>query len=84
MGEIIKSVEIKGHGKEGKLTALLKQKFPSAVLHFHSHRSDETVVIEKNYLEQVCLFLRAVGPESQVLSHALCRELSFPWIYLSR
>ena len=42
----------------GKLTALLKQKFPNAVLDFHSHRSDETVVIERDFLDTVCRFLR--------------------------
>ena len=42
----------------GKLTALLTQKFPNAVLDFHSHRFDETVVIERDSLEKVCQFLR--------------------------
>ena len=42
----------------GKLTALLKQKFPNDVLDFHSHRSDETVVIERDSLGKVCRFLR--------------------------
>ena len=46
MIESIKSGEIKADQGAGKLTALLKQKFPNAVLDFHSHRSDETDVID--------------------------------------
>ena len=58
MIESIKSGEMKADQETGKLTALLKQKFPNAVLDFHSHRSDETVVIERDSLETVCRFLR--------------------------
>lgn len=58
MGESIKSGEMKADPKDGKLSALLKQKFPDAVLDFHAHRSDETIVIERNSLNKICLFLR--------------------------
>ncbi|MDP7620475.1 MAG: NADH-quinone oxidoreductase subunit C [SAR324 cluster bacterium] len=58
MIESIKSGEMKADREVGKLTALLKQKFPNAVLDFHSHRSDETVVIERDSLDTVCRFLR--------------------------
>ncbi len=58
MSESIKSGEMKADGEAGKLTTLLKQKFPKAVLDFHSHRSDETVLIERDSLETVCRFLR--------------------------
>ena len=58
MGKSINSGEIKEEQKAGKLTALLKQKFPNAVLDSHSHRLDETVVIERDSLEKVCRFLR--------------------------
>ena len=42
----------------GKLTMLLKDKFPNAVTEFHAHRGDETVVIERDSFESVCRFLR--------------------------
>ena len=58
MGESINTSEIKAERESGKLTALLKQKFPNAVLDFHSHRLDETVVIERDSLEEICQFLR--------------------------
>ena len=58
MGESIKTSEIKSERESGKLTALLQQKFPNAVLDFHSHRLDETVVIERDSLGKVCQFLR--------------------------
>ena len=58
MGESINSGEMKAERGAGKLTALLKKKFPNAVLDSHSHRSDETVVIERDYLDTVCRFLR--------------------------
>ena len=58
MIESIKSGEMKADQEVGKLTALLKQKFPNAVLDFHSHRSDETVLIERDSLDTVCRFLR--------------------------
>ena len=45
MSESIKSSEKNADRQAGKLTALLKQKFPKDVLDFHAHRSDETVVI---------------------------------------
>ncbi len=58
MDKSIKSDEMKVDIEEKKLTALLKQKFPKAVQSFHSHRSDETVLIEKDYIDEVCIFLR--------------------------
>ena len=58
MDESIKSSKIKTDLETGKLTALLKEKFPNAVLDFHTHRSDETVVIERDSLKKVCQFLR--------------------------
>ena len=58
MDKNIKSGDMKEDQECGKLTALLKHKFPNAVLSFHSHRSDETVLIKRDYLEKVCLFLR--------------------------
>ena len=58
MIESIKSGEMKADREAGKLTALLKDKFPNAVLDFHSHRSDETVVIDRDSLDTVCRFLR--------------------------
>ena len=58
MGESINPDEIKAEQETMELTALLKQKFPKAVLDFHSHRLDETVVIERDSLEKVCRFLR--------------------------
>ena len=58
MTKSIKSDEVNAERETGKLTALLKQKFPNAVLDFHSHRSDETVVIYRDSLDTVCRFLR--------------------------
>jgi len=58
MSESINSGEMNVDLEAGILTALLKQKFPKSVLNFHSHRSDETVVIEKDSLVTVCRFLR--------------------------
>ena len=58
MGESINPDEIKAEQETSELTALLKQKFPKAVLDFHSHRLDETVVIERDSLGKVCRFLR--------------------------
>ena len=58
MNESIKSDEMTADREAGKLTALLKQKFPKDVLDFHAHRSDETVVIERDSLDSVCRFLR--------------------------
>ena len=58
MSDTNKSGKIKEDLGSWKLTALLKEKFPDAVLSFHAHRSDETVVIERDFLEKVCQFLR--------------------------
>ena len=58
MGENIKSDEKKADLKKVNLTALLEKKFPKAVLNYHTYRSDETVVVEKDSLEKVCRFLR--------------------------
>ena len=58
MGDSIKSGEMKAYREARKITALLKQKFPNAVLDFHSHRLDETVVIKRDSLDKVCRFLR--------------------------
>ena len=58
MNESIKSSEMKSDCEAGKLTDLLKKKFPNAVRYFHAHRSDETVVIERDSLDSVCRFLR--------------------------
>ena len=44
--------------KAGELTNLLQREFPNAVTGFHSHRGDETVVIERDAFESVCSFLR--------------------------
>ena len=57
MSGSISNSEIKATRDAGELTSLLKQKFPKAVLNFHAHRSDETVVIERDSLHSVCLFL---------------------------
>tara|TARA_B100001996_G_scaffold220940_1_gene169865 strand:+ start:194 stop:754 length:561 start_codon:yes stop_codon:yes gene_type:complete len=58
MGKRNKSDEMKA-GKEAlKLTTLLKQEFPNSVLSCHSHRSDETVVIDRDSLDKICRFLR--------------------------
>ena len=58
MSESINSGKIKVEQVTGEITALLKKKFPNSVLDFHSHRLDETVVIERGSLEKVCRFLR--------------------------
>ena len=58
MGNSITLNKKKADKETGKLTALLKQKFPNAVLSFHTHRSDETVVIKRDSLEKISLFLR--------------------------
>ena len=58
MDKSIKSSEIKADLETGKLTALLKEKFTNSVIDFHTHRSDETVVIERDSLENICRFLR--------------------------
>jgi NADH-quinone oxidoreductase subunit C len=42
----------------GELTTLLQDEFPDAVTEFHTHRGDETVVIERDVFESVCRFLR--------------------------
>ena len=57
MDEVIKSDEKKAELKTVGLTVLLKQKFPKAVLNYHTYRSDETVVIEKDSLEKIYRFL---------------------------
>ena len=41
-----------------KQTELLKREFPNAVVDFHAHRGDETLVIERNSLVDICSFLR--------------------------
>ena len=41
--------------KQGEL---LKKEFPSAVIDFHAHRGDETVVIERDLFVNICSFLR--------------------------
>ena len=41
----------------GKLTTILQDEFPKKVISFHSHRGDETVVIEKDAFESICKFL---------------------------
>ena len=53
MGKNINPGEIMAEREAGKLTALLKQIFPNAVLDFHSHRLDETVVIKRDSLDKV-------------------------------
>lgn len=58
MNESPNSAEINTNKHAYKVTALLKQKFPKKVLAMHYHRSEETVVIEKNSLSSVCKFLR--------------------------
>ena len=50
--------ETKGNQETGEITSLLKQIFPNAVLDIHAHRSDETIIIERNSLDKVCRFLR--------------------------
>ena len=58
MSESTKYGEMKADQETGGMTALLKQKFPNDVIYFHAHRSDETVVIERDSLISVCRFLR--------------------------
>ena len=55
---MIESPEMKTDQSVGKMTTLIKQNFPKSVLDSHSHRSDETVIIEKDSLYSVCRFLR--------------------------
>jgi NADH-quinone oxidoreductase subunit C len=58
MSEEIKANNMNADQEYGELTALLKKEFPKAVLGFHAHRADETVVIKRDSLESVCRFLR--------------------------
>ena len=58
MSEEISTKEAETPPETGELTTLLKQEFPDYVTDFHAHRDDETVVIERDALEAVCLFLR--------------------------
>ena len=58
MSEEISTQETKTLPEECELTTLLKQEFPDAVTGLHSHRGDETVIIERAALEAVCRFLR--------------------------
>jgi len=46
------SIEIREQSK------LLKNEFPNSVIDFHAHRGDETVVIERESLDNICSFLR--------------------------
>lgn len=42
----------------GRLSALLKQEFPEAIIDFHTHRGDETVMVKPESLVSICSFLR--------------------------
>ena len=50
--------KIGGSPEVGKLTKILQDEFPNKVSSFHSHRGDETVVIQKDAFEPICKFLR--------------------------
>ena len=39
-------------------TLLLRENFPGVILETHEHRGDETLIIEKSGLLEVCEFLR--------------------------
>ena len=58
MSEEISTKETETPSEAGELTTMLEQEFPGAVTGFHSHRGDETVIIERSALESVCRFLR--------------------------
>ena len=58
MSEKIFTKETETPPEAGELTTMLEQEFPGAVTGFHSHRGDETVIIERSALESVCRFLR--------------------------
>ena len=58
MSEKISIQETETPPEECEITIMLKQKFPGAVTGFHSHRGDETVIIERSAFESVCRFLR--------------------------
>ena len=58
MSEEISTKETETPPEAGELTTMLEQEFPGAVTGFHSHRGDETVIIERSALESVCRFLR--------------------------
>ena len=58
MSEEISTQETEPTPEACELTTMLEQEFPGAVTGFHSHRGDETVIIERSALESVCRFLR--------------------------
>ena len=58
MSEEISTQETGTPPEACKLTTMLEQEFPGAVTGFHSHRGDETVIIERSALKSVCRFLR--------------------------
>ena len=58
MSEEISTQETETPPEACELTTMLEQEFPGAVTGFHSHRGDETVIIERSALESVCRFLR--------------------------
>ena len=58
MSEKISTQESETPPEACELTTMLEQEFPGAVTGFHSHRGDETVIIERSALESVCRFLR--------------------------
>ena len=58
MSEESSKKDMEESAKAGELTNLLQAEFPNAVTGFHSHRGDETVVIERDAFESVCSFLR--------------------------
>ena len=58
MIESIKSGEMKADREAGKLTALLKQKFPNAVLDFHSHTQVEWALDTKEMVQLVAQLMQ--------------------------
>jgi len=44
--------------KEGSVYSILKKEFPESVNEYYDHRGEETIIINNDSLERVCLFLR--------------------------
>lgn len=43
---------------ESTLIKSIKEKFPSAIISYHSFRNDDTIVLKRDYLKEIMLFLK--------------------------
>jgi len=58
MSEKIVLSSINNSKKEANLYSIIKKEFPDSIKDHHTHRGDETIIINSDSLEQVCSFLK--------------------------